>query len=180
MDALSPWQISSALPSEAHELQELGLKFGQDLVAPDLSSWPDSLRGAEADFFEGNRGGGAIYPRSGMREHAAQSLCYIATSIASSSNYGNKAKMPAGFEADVVAPLVADLSAIVAADKNRFSHGWAAEALRRLTRCSPSAGKAFDEFVRSKRWKPPQMQLELHIMQRSYGSDPLMPTLLGP
>jgi hypothetical protein len=180
MDTLSPWQISSALPSEAHELRGLGLKFGQDLVAPDLSSWPDSLRGAEVDFFEGNHGGGAIYPRSGMREHAAQSLCYIATSVASSSKYGANAKTLAGFEADVLAPLVADLSAIVAADKNRFSYGWVAEALRRLATCSLAAGKVFDDFLNSGRWKPPQMQLELYVVQPSYGSDPLMPTLLGP
>ncbi len=180
MDALSPWQVSSALPTEAPQLQELALKFGQDLVAPDLSSWPDSLRGAEVDFFEGNRGGGPIYPRSGMREHACQSLCYIATAVATSSNFGDNAKTLAGFEADVLAPLVADLSAIVAADKNRFSYGWAAEALRRLAKCSPSADKAFDDFLNSARWKPPEMQLQLHVMQRSYGSDPLMPTLLGP
>lgn len=174
MDAISPWQVSSALPSKPHELHDLGV-----VTPPDLSSWPDSLRGAEADFFEGNRGGGPIYPRSGMREHAAQSLCYIAQAVVSSTIYGHgNANMH--FEAEIMAPLVADVAALIAADKNRFSHGWASEALRRLAQCSPSAQTAFNDFLRSARWKPAQMQLELGIEQRSYGSDPLMPSLLGP
>ena len=175
MDAISPWQVSSALPSQPHELQELGV-----VTPPDLSSWPDSLRGAEADFFEGNRGGGPIYPRSGMREHATQSLCYIATAVASSAKHGHGTAIKAHFEAEIVAPLVADLAALLAADTNRFSYGWAAEALRRLAQCSPSAQTAFNDFLGSGRWKPAQMQLELGIEQRSYGSDPFMPSLLGP
>lgn len=164
MDSFSPWQISPLLPSKVEELEAAGA------VPPDSIAY--NLRG-EADFFEGNRGGGPIYPRSGMREHATQSLCYIATVVARTSN------LTVQNEAQIVAPLVADLSALVAADRNRFSHGWAAEALRRLSVCSPSAARAFDQFLKSARWKPAQMQMELAIEQRKYGGDPLMPTLLA-
>ena len=169
MNVFSPWQISPLRPSEADQLQEFGVE------PPDLNRWPHSLRGADPDFFEGNRGGGKIYPRSGMREHATQSLCYIATVLAK-----GKAQTDPEFETTALAPLVGDLSELVKEDKNRFSHGWASEALRRLAQCSPSAATAFDAFLKSSRWKPAQMQMELGIEQRRYGSDPLMPTLLGP
>ena len=137
-----------------------------------------SLRG-EADFFEGNRGGGPIYPRSGMREHTAQSLCYIATAIA--SNSGSLLHRVAGEEDEtLLGPLVADLSTLLAADSNRFSYGWASEALRRLAACSPFAADAFERFLQGGRWKPAQMQMELQIQQAEYGGDPLMPTLFAP
>ena len=141
-----------------------------------------SLRG-EADFFEGNRGGGPIYPRSGMREHTAQSLCYIATAIASNSGSLLHHRIAAGEEEDdetFLGPLVADLSTLLAADSNRFSYGWASEALRRLAACSPFAADAFESFLQSGRWKPAQMQMELQIQQAEYGGDPLMPTLFAP
>ena len=68
LDSFSPWQQQAAAgPSPPGELP-----------ASACAEATAALRG-EPDFFEGNHGGGEIYPRSGMREHAAQSLVYIAS-----------------------------------------------------------------------------------------------------
>ena len=69
MNSFSLWQMSPAEPSKVEELP-----------APPTAE-QERLRGTP-DFFEGNRGGGDIFPRSGMREHAAQGLAYICTAVA--------------------------------------------------------------------------------------------------
>ena len=117
-------------------------------------------RGALVDFYEGSHGGSPAdaYARSGMREHAAQSLCAIATVLgqrATTTALGAVTKECVG------GTLVEKLSELVATESNRFTYGWAAEALRRLAPVHPAASVAFEAFLRGPRWKPPQMQLEL-------------------
>ena len=80
----------------------------------------------------------------------------------------------------LLAPLAALLGALIMEDPNRFSMGWAAEALRRLAPCSAAAEAAFETFLGSGRWKPAEMQLELGIDQTRYSADPLMPGLFAP
>ena len=106
-----------------------------------------------------------------MREHAAQGLAYICTAVA---------RNPAVQDEALLAPLAALLGALIMEDPNRFSMGWAAEALRRLVPCSAAAEAAFEKFLGSGRWKPAEMQLELGIDQTRYGADPLMPGLFAP
>ena len=79
--------------------------------------------------------------------------------------------------ADWRTQLLHTLLSLVHHESNRFTYGWAAEALRRLAPTDAHCDVAFSAFLNGGRRKPPQMQLELALRQEVYGADPLFPTL---
>ena len=188
LSEFSPWQISASVPtgSSTDAWVDILSVCQPHVIATPPSEEGMKARGALVDFYEGSHGGSPAdaYARSGMREHAAQSLCAIATVLgqrATTTALGAVTKECVG------GTLVEKLSELVATESNRFTYGWAAEALRRLAPVHPAASVAFEAFLRGPRWKPPQMQLELGLgvfpegqqqqAQAAYGSDPLFPTL---
>ena len=128
---------------------------------------------------------GPPIPRSGIREHAAWALVVLASTAGTPGasgepggdavNGGGAATgtgIGVGIEPGLLRDLVGALCHVCLADRNRYAHAFAAEALARLAARGVTAAAEFLEIFLpgngrcARRWKPPQMLMERRLEQR--------------